>query len=268
MPIDLAQLSENAYTLNAVTNLILVRPQVNNGYRAQIGTTLDTPILFNYEVDNKASLESDITDYFVEDNTAINDQISLKPEIVTVRGLVGELNNVAPSFLSGIAETARDRLTNIGAYAPELSLTAQRAYNLAFQAYQLANNSLQNINATLDSAFDLSNDTVIGSDGIEENRLQGRSQTQQQIYFRKFYTYWRNRTLFTIQTPWAIFKNMAIQKLTAIQDGESDLISDFEIQFKIIRFSQTLNSNLSFEGRSLTQAASVVNNGSTSGVPV
>jgi hypothetical protein len=266
MPIDLAQLSENAYTLNAVTNLILVRPQVNNGYRAQIGTTLDTPILFNYEVDNKASLESDITDYFVEDNTAINDQISLKPEIVTVRGLVGELNNVAPSFLSGIAETARDRLTNIGAYAPELSLTAQRAYNLAFQAYQLASNSLQNINATLDRAFDTN--TIIGSDGIEDNPIGRASQTQQQIYFRKFYTYWRNRTLFTIQTPWAIFKNMAIQKLTAIQDGESDLISDFEIQFKIIRFSQTLNSNLSFEGRSLTQAASVVNNGSTSGVPV
>ena len=276
MAIDLSSLSESAYTLNAATNLILVRPQQRLGYRAQNSTGLDEAILFNFEMDNKVNLESDITDYFVEDNTALQDQISLKPETITVRGVVGELNNVPPAILDGLVATARDRLVNISAYAPELSLTAQRAYNLAFQGYQLAANSLKNVNATLESAFNqfsgenISNETIIGSNGIVERNgfAATSSQTQQQIYFRKFYTYWRNRNLFTVQTPWAIFKNMAIQKLTAIQDDESELISDFEIQFKAIRFAEVTTTSAGFAGRLVAQASPTVNNGSSVGIPV
>jgi hypothetical protein len=35
--------------------------------------------------------ESDITDHYIEDNTAVNDQIALHPEKITLRGVVAEL---------------------------------------------------------------------------------------------------------------------------------------------------------------------------------
>lgn len=261
MPIDLSSLSENALNLNAVTNLVLVTPE-NKGYRAQNPTGLDEKILFNFELDNKANLESDITDYFVEDNTALQDQISLKPETITVRGLVGELNNVITGTAGEVARTARDRLLNIADFNPELTLTALRAYNLALQGYQLAANAKRNITSAANA---LRGDNTFTEQG--EAEFSNFAQTEQQIYFRKFYTYWRNRTLFTIQTPWAVFKNMAIQRLTAIQDEESELVTDFEITFKVIRFSSTLQNSKQVDGRLTYQNQLKQPNGLTSGIP-
>src|SRR5271163_4191719 len=79
------------------TALALVTPQANIGYKPQslTGAVLPT-LLFHTEGENVAHLQSDITDHFIEDNTAINDQIALKPEMVTVHGFIGELNDVFP----------------------------------------------------------------------------------------------------------------------------------------------------------------------------
>jgi hypothetical protein len=68
---------------------------------------------------------------------------------------------------------------------------------------------------------------------------QGSSQGLQQAVFQQFYLYWRNRVLFTIQTPWAVFSNMAIEELRATQDESTRVITDFYVSFKMMRFSTT-----------------------------
>jgi len=84
-----------------------------------------------------------------------------------------------------------------------------------------------------------------------------------------FYGYWQSRTLFTVQTPWAIFQDMAIQNLRAIQDDSTRMITDFEITFKMLRFAaaavagKDLYNTDAFQGRSYEQAQSEKNIGTS-----
>lgn len=48
--------------------------------------------VFNIPQEEEMNLRSEITDHFVEDNTAINDEIALKPEEFTLRGIVAEVS--------------------------------------------------------------------------------------------------------------------------------------------------------------------------------
>ena len=63
-----------------ITNLLMVTPQNTTGYQPNpvsptTGQPLATPpsLLFHYEGENTATLESDITDHVVEDNTAVQE---------------------------------------------------------------------------------------------------------------------------------------------------------------------------------------------------
>lgn len=53
--------------------------------------------LFSIPEEEEINLKCDITDHFLEDNTSVVDQIALKPEEVTVRGLVAELTAIQPN---------------------------------------------------------------------------------------------------------------------------------------------------------------------------
>ena len=80
MAVNLSAISNAQTTATALGDLILVTPNTNLGYQPQNqpiipGTTqsgVQAPtLLFDYEGENTATLESDITDHYTEDNTAI-----------------------------------------------------------------------------------------------------------------------------------------------------------------------------------------------------
>lgn len=241
----------------------MVSPQKTVGYQPQALPGVDTqdpPILFHYEGEQTAVLESDITDHFVEDNTSIQDQWSLHPDQITTQGFIGELNDVPPIALASQLALAQ-KLTVLGAYTPQLSITALNAYNEALFLYQQA--------LTAAAAYTQARATINGT-GLTESVISSSglstqpNQTQQQIYFQKFYEYRQSRTLFTIQTPWAVWTNMAIKTLRAIQDAESTMVTDFEVTFKQIRFAEniTINTNQT-QGRLQDQSASSTNLGTS-----
>ncbi len=269
---NLSTLSPITTTATALSNLVLVSPQKTIGYQPQNGiakngkTSLTKPaLLFHYEGEQTVTLESDITDHFVEDNTAIQDQISLKPEIISTHGFIGELNDVAPAILAPVQLLA-NKLVTVGAYLPSLSITALLAYNEAFQIYQVASNAANSAIAAWSALTGTGGESVVGSNGIQVQA----SQTKQQFYFQQFYAYWRARTLFTVQTPWAVFQNMAIKSLRAIQDAETNVITDFEVSFKMIRLASTVTLTASeaaiLQGRLANQSAGVTNQGTSTPV--
>lgn len=273
---NISTLVTGTTAINALSNLVVVSPQNVTGYAPQnagvvnnnqtanqlpnlssvqallSGTTSFSGLLpkqqpslvFHYEGEQSVTFESDITDHFIENNTFIQDQIALRPEIITTHGYIGELNDIAPFFLAPVKAVA-DKLTAIGAYLPQISATAQIAYNEAFFAYQTLYNAA---NAAVNTASALGNlgssnsnsgETVIGNSGI----TYSKNQTKQQIAFQQFYAYWANRVLFTVQTPWAVFQNMAIKTVRAIQDADTAVITDFEITFKRIRTITSASEN-------------------------
>ncbi len=272
MAVNLSALSANTTAATALSNLVLVSPQAVVGYRPQNPPNKDgtenteqqpPAFLFHYEGEQTVTIESDITDHYIEDNTAIQDQIALKPEIITTHGFIGELNDVTPFGLQTL-KLAANKLTAIGAYTPGLTLTALIAYSEAFLLYQVAANAASAAIAAWTSVTGTGGDSVIGNNGIKVSNNQNRQQTA----FQQFYGYWRKRTLFTVQTPWAIFQNMAINSLRAIQDAETRVITDFEIKFKMIRTAVVKNSitATSVDGQLKSQAAPLDNSGTSAPV--
>lgn len=242
--------------VTAGTNLLFVSPQRTVGYQPQVpqGTPQPNAIVFHYEGEQTSTLESDITDHFIEDNSSIQDQISLKPIMITTHGFVGELNDVFPYGIQVLQQVAK-KLGAIGAYAPALSVTALLAYNEAAFIYQTAASASasvvgawNSINNTLPGGQNTGGENVINGNPNLSNQnpfvgtRQG-NQTLQQVYYQNFYSYWVTRTLFTVQTPWAIFQDMAIKSLRAIQDADTNMITDFEITFKQMRFASTIFTN-------------------------
>lgn len=279
MAVNLSALAPVTTAATALSNLVLVSPQATVGYQPQnptdaglLSTAQQPPaFLFNYEGEQTVTVESDITDHFVETNSAIQDQIALKPEIITTHGFIGELNNVVPFGLQTLKKAA-EKLTAIGSYAPQLSVTAQLAYNEAFLLYQVGTNAVNAAVSAWSSVgnLDSNGQSVIGSNGLETSFEIANTQNKQQTAFQQLYGYWRSRTLFTVQTPWAVFQNMAIRSLRAIQDAETRVITDFEISFKMIRYASTIataGTPTSLSGRASTQASGTTNLGASTPKP-
>lgn len=267
-------LSNVSTTAINLGNLIVVTPSQVKGYQPQNPPNADgTPsklpppksFLFDYEGEQTADLLSDITDHPIEDNTYIEDQISLKPIKISTKGYISELNDIIPDNLSIVRDVVQ-KLTAINSYAPAVNLTAQLAYNAAFQAYQIAQNL---INASVAAWGTLSGSpngvTVIsGDDNFPTTILP--NQNKQQTAFQTFYGYWHARTRFTIQTPWAIFQDMAIERIHPIQSEDTNTFTTFECTFKQIRTTQsatTLPQNANSQGRLSSQSTQTTSFGTS-----
>lgn len=280
---NLSALASKTTAATALANLVLVTPQSTQGYQPlnrpnadgkEPNTQQPPALLFHYEGEQAVLVTSDITDHFVEDNSAIQDQIALKPEEITTQGFIGELNDVVPKALKPIKFIA-DKLTTVVAYTPSLTETALIAYQQAFFLYQTTANAVNSAVAAWSSVSSIGSSgdgqNVVSGSGISGfDPLTGRVsgiQNKQQIAFQQFYGYWRNRTLFTVQTPWAVFQNMAIKNLRAIQDEGTRVVSSFEVTFKMIRTASTITTGSisnTFQGRAASQASSLVDLGTSS----
>lgn len=269
----LSALSSATTAISALSGLVLVSPQKTVGYQPQNpplttgyfnAAPLQSSFVFHYEGEQKVHVESDITDHYIEDNTALQDQIALKPVTITTQGFIGELNDVPPLVLSYL-QSAADKLTALVAYTPVLTSTAQLAYNEAFFLYQTAQTALQSAVSAVGSLSNAisgsSGQSVINGQVIEVSQ----NQNLQQAAFQTFFGYWSQRILFTIQTPWAVFENMAILSLEAVQDAETNVISTFNVTFKAINFVSSASSSSAgiSAGRLVSQSADPVNLGTS-----
>lgn len=240
-----AALGAAASTAQSLSNLIVASPQNTTGYQPQNPSTNTGQIsnqgpsfVFNYEGEQSVTLESDITDHFTETNSPIQDQIALRPPLLETHGFIGELNNVPPKALAALQQVA-NTLTVIDAYVPQISATATLAYLAAFAAYQTAINTY---NAAV-SAW-----SSVTGNGNGENVITGlgansiviaNAQTKQAQAFQQWWGWWNNRILFTVQTPWAVFQNVAIQRVKPVQDETTKTVTDFNVVFKLMNFAST-----------------------------
>ena len=275
---DVATLSAGAAKLTAFSNLLLVSPQSTVGYQPQNPLGLDgNPLpfpsvlpkfVFHYEGEQSTTIESEITDHFIETNSSIQDHIALKPIMITTKGYIGELNNVPP-FLLAIAQGIATRLTALTAYAPKQTIAAETAYAAAFFAYQTAANAVHTAISAVASLANL----ATGQSGITTIEGAGTikiatNQNKQQNAFQLFYGYWSTRQLFTVQTPWAVFQNCAILRMRAVQEEDTRVISGFEMTFKQMRFTNTiLHLKSQVDGRAVAAAAAIADFGVSQPAP-
>lgn len=323
--------------------------------------------LFDIRGEEVAELISEITDHYVEDNTAIQDQVALKPEMITVRGLVAELTNAnyayqpqnppadplpanapmcpvpSPGTLSSLVKTViAKNVTNaalqiIGGSKPKdaikgiINTTKQQAIagvrnkvnnvitssvtsaisnvkNMAISTLlqpssvkallspkTLLPTITQNAIGALKSLVPKSLGKILGA--IKKPKTPAAQQTlaasttsntddvnslflayiakqqtppdlsRQTSTFIYFYGLWKTRAIFSVETCWGIWNDMAIQSITATQPEETKDSTDFTIVFKKIRTAQVVTSQSGqLAGRLVAQAsASTPSNNGTVG---
>ncbi len=195
--------------------------------------------VFDIVGDESMEITSDITDHYVEDNTSIQDQISLKPEKFTVHGMVAELVMLQPLQ----AEQAPQ--TNV------LPLFAPLA-----PVFTPASLEIQSVAAIGTSAQTISVVDTQSLSGYFSSGAGSIPQTRQSKAFAYFYQLWKGRQLFSVETPWGIMNSMAIESLSPSQGEDSKYKTDFSITFKKIRFAQAVSVNLGqLAGRAAQQRA-------------
>lgn len=209
--IKFSDLPQAEALLEQVINQFVVRPTGSPNLTGISG------FLFNVIDTEQIELNSDITDHYVEKNTAIQDHIALKPERFTLRGFIGELNDLFPRTSASLVKIA-ERVSNIAQLVPQFATQAKEFY----ESLGVATSSpMQTVNQAV-TLYDLYTKAAT-------------SATRQQAAFNYFYSMWLSRQLCTVETPWNVFTDMAIESVRCVQDGETNIISDFSVTFKKIR---------------------------------
>lgn len=192
--------------------------------------------IFDLVDDEEINLDADITDHYVEQNYAVQDHVALRPERFTLKGFVGELNDVFPQNLVKL-------FTNIQTVGVIMSpeFTTQ-----ATETYIKLQNALAQAGEVINQATSIYN--------IFTDYITTASRQQNAYYY--FRNMWISRQLFSIETPFCVFTNMAIEKVTAIQRGQSNMVADFSVSFKHMRI---INTSISTSSANANSTSEVVN---------
>ena len=236
----------NDPSIYAILNTLVVNQQTFAIVRPDNPPPGIAGFLFDIVEDDNSELESDITDYFIEDNSSIQDHIALKPETVSISGRVAELVQAVVTT-KPIVERGNP-LPIMEGLVPQLTPEARQAA-LASQVQEAT-----------DKAAITNTQSLWGY--YNARSPQQSNQTKQSYIYGYFYQLWKGRQLCTVETPWGFFTNMAIQSISATQGAETRTVSSFTISFKKIRTATSIfvdpNSRA---GRSQQQAASQVSSG-------
>lgn len=246
---------------------------------------------FDVVNDDTVTYNAQITDNWIESNSAIQDHIALQPVTITMRGLCGELvydaKQAELDYKTELAqakernsqfailwkygdfkgiEDVDGKLVAIGKIAPPLSNITEMAQN----NWELLNIQNQKASKIVDAFKNRNNKTMAQQmnnyNGLSTNARQSRLK-QVGDEFKKAIL---GRKSFTVNTPFGTFENMYLQTVT-LHQGEEDYIGDIDITLKQIRFAQTQTTKADektlSELNSLAQAqADAQNNGNTQGV--
>lgn len=223
-----------------------------------LGTLGINGFVFDIAEECEISLESEITDHYVEDGTAVQDHIALRPERVTLRGYVGEIvYNTGDD--KGFIREAAEKLTTVASYLPVVSDYANRIYN-----------DIAKINSGDDGLFSFSTIEKLfdtGGDVYKAYRDINIPQDKQGEAFIYFEALRNSRKLLTVQTPYRYYTDMAIETVKIIQDAQSRDGSDIEVTLKKIRFAQvTTSTQFSLASRLGQMASKIIDKGLVRGI--
>lgn len=223
--------------------------------------------VFDIAKDWTVELSSNITDYYVENNTPVQDHIALAPKRITISGYQGELvTRTEQTSTLGLTALKKGQIVagimtniknvNIQAVAQKLDILNPLNPILPPQVAQVrakisrATDAFDKyrslINQDYQEAKKIYNSAKQAIAALKGNSLRGKAivdypeslgMERQKFIFAKFAYLWQQKILCFVDTPWGKFKNMAIESITFNQDEETKYISDVTITFKQMQFT-------------------------------
>lgn len=200
--------------------------------------------VFDVVGNEEVTLEAEATDHYLEDNTAAQDHITLRPVMITLKGYMGEITDKTQGVLAGVLSTV-ESLGDIGGLAPSFAQQASQVYSKIEGVVTKVNNVLSQAN-NIYSIFSQKSTT----------------QTAGQKAFQFFENLWANRILCVVETPFKTYINMMIIRLGAIGPEESKTVSNFTVTFKQVRTVASISTaEKSLSGRAADMVADLVEKG-------
>ncbi len=207
----------------------------------------------------ESELDSDVTDYFVEDNSAKQNHISLKPEMYTIQGQIGELVYLKIDKVSTLGK-ATAKLTQINAYLPVLSATVSQAQQSVLDA-QTANSVSGYLNSSVTTGVDLYQ-TFKKLNPPTSNQAKG---------YNYFLALRNARQLISFETPWGFKSNYVIKNFKFTQPEKTDGLSEVVLVLKEYRKAVTRIvpfDAAKFQNRAAGQQSSVIDKGTSAGTQI
>ena len=211
--------------------------------------------LFDIPLDDEVRLRSQATNYYLENNQSVQDNIAVEPAVITLRGLIAEL------ALGGPINPAVTAISNALPLLPAMTppLTPQQEQDAALNALadQLDQQAGQGQAAAAGTSQSLYEYFDTRNGGYTTSLTK---QTAAFLYFRQLQS---GQQLVSVETPWGIFPQCAIIDLRILQEAKTKYVSDFTVTFQEMRFSGDATVQTGqLAGRNVNQMAPVVQDGS------
>lgn len=198
--------------------------------------------------EQRMKIEADVTDHYVESNTAYQDQIALKPIQFTVSGEVGELVYYQTDKVQTEVGYVAQKLTNVASFLPSVSKVFRQSKDKVMKALQYVD--------TVDNIY-----TRLSHLNPDANK--------QQIAYLYLLSWWQLRTpLDVVESPWNTLKNYVITNVEFTQPKETVDKSFITITFKEFRTTDlevTKFDPRNYQSRAGYQKAPNVEQGQTTG---
>lgn len=169
--------------------------------------------------DETLTADCDVTDHYVESNTAYQDQITLKPQVYTISGEVGELVWYQKNPISQTIGQVAQKLEGVISFLPIRSKGFNQMKKTVMKASQwvdTASNALTKLSS------------LVGLGG---------AMTRQAQAYQWLVVYRNMRMPLTIRTPWGILKDYVVTNLEFKQPKETKDKSYITITFKEFRLT-------------------------------
>ena len=217
---------------------------------AEANKEKDKPFIAYFDIikEHTISFSNSITDYHLEDNTAIQDHISHAPLTITLSGMRGELTytpsdtDIQKELQTAKALTvsrdsltvSRDGLTQASKLRP-LNMFLPPVSN----AMSLARNVATYVANSIARYYGIFKSWSNTNYGLNQYQGIGFSQTNTKLeeVCAKLRSLSANNTALIVQTPYQSFQDMYIESVTLTQ-GEQNYVTDIQVTLKQLRFAE------------------------------
>lgn len=207
------QVDKNFDEIEQVYKKIFIKPS-----KPQMGG-----LEFHLRKKEALKLQSSITDYVLENNSSVQNSITLKPIEITLTGVFGE-NVIKTPRPKNVTKFLQSKLNPLSDFIPQLSVKAQQYLNKVNNSLEKVDNIVQKIGTGLDWLTNLTKNV----------------EPKQKKACLEIMTMWMSRQILTIQTDFIVLKNMVIQSVDFSQNEETTGKSECTISFKQLNFANTI----------------------------
>ena len=195
--------------------------------------------------DDTMESDTDITDHYVEDNTAVQDHVAFKPQSYTLRGFIGEkvFTPLAPYDYSPPPLQTMEKLTTGANFLRGLSPTLSNYMEVAVGVYRYAEASYNRYYNGVKNIVDFFSKNKTGQAIDATAKYEQIPNSKQMKAYKDLRTLQLNRTLMTIESPFDKFENFLIESVK-INQGNTIWQSELTVTLKEYRAVSTLTTKV------------------------